>query len=297
LSAKQLEIRDMVLGRVRLARIDDMDRPLHRIFPVWHFERACRLRQLVLVKPALWIDPREDPCAMFFLQPQSGAQRRAGRQMADYLAACWAQCWSYEADSDVLLRAYSRVVLDPLIERNTTPAEEGIRVTTTARRLIEAVTVWAEQNASSHFYLAPVIYGPEDQFDQSLVAQFSRPEGPRFFSTPDGRADSLFVKRDRFGHEQEVRLLCVGDARLGEGPNILTFPIDPNSLFTEVAFDPRLIAFERSEREESLRKCGYTGTIREDISYVKVLTAIPMKSEWPSPAWDDVESDPSSASS
>ena len=109
------------------ARIEDLDRPLHRIFPLWHFEQLCRLRQLTLVKPALWIDPREDPCANFVLTPTPGSSRTEQRQLADYLAACWAQCWSYEADSDVLLRAYSRVLLDPVSMRNTTPADEGVR--------------------------------------------------------------------------------------------------------------------------------------------------------------------------
>jgi hypothetical protein len=277
-----------VTDRVRSASIEDMDRPLHRIFPVWHFERLCALKQLVLVTPSLWIDPREDPCAGFVLTPQPGTTNRPQQSVADYLREGWAQCWSYEADSDVLLRAYSRVILDPLIQRNTTPAEEGIRVTTTAGRLIAAMETWGERHTDCHFYIAPVTYESDNVFGQALANHLSRPEGPRYFSTPDGRADSLFVKRAQFSHENEVRILCVGPDKLGTGEKIRSFPIDPNALFTEVSFDPRLISFERREREQKLRSLGFTGPMREDQSYAKVFTLIPMAKGWPDP--ESVES-------
>lgn len=51
--------------------------------------------------------------------------QKSQRQLADHLSACWAQCWSTEADSDVLLRAYSGVDLDTHTKRNMTPAEEA----------------------------------------------------------------------------------------------------------------------------------------------------------------------------
>ncbi len=225
---------------------------------------------MVLVKPKLWTDPREDPCAAFFVMGNGGIEHH----ISSYLSAAWAQCWSYEANSDVLLRAYSRVMLDPLIKRNTTPAEEGVRVTTTARRLIKAMQGWSEKHQDLHFYLAPMVYEPEQKFGQNLVNLLNGPDGPGHFRTPDGRANSLFVKRDRFSHENEVRLLCVGNVPSDEGPDVRRFTIDPNELFTEVSFDPRLIAFERKEREGKLVAHNFKGKIREDPSYSKVFTTI-----------------------
>ena len=272
----------MVESRVK-TRIADLDRPLHRIFPVWHLERLCRLRQLVLVKPSLWIDPREDPCATFVLTPKPGSGPRPQRPVADYLAACWAQSWSYEANSDVLLRAYSRVVLDPLIQRNTTPAEEGVRVTTTARHLIAALEGWASRHVDCHFYIAPVTYEADAIFGQGLVNRLSRPEGPRYFGSPDGRAESLFVKREQFRDEDEVRILCVSTEKFAQGESVRSFAVDPNSLFVEVSFDPRLMPFERSERGQKLRSEGYAGAIRHDPSYVAAYTLVPMENGWPDP--------------
>jgi len=270
-------------GSRKIARIDDLDQPLHRIFPLWRFEEVLRLRQLTLVKPAMWVDPREDLCSKFFLEPELGAGfAKPGQQLADYLSESWAQCWSYEADSDVLLRAYSRVVLDPIAKRNSTPAEEGIRVTTTARRLLLAMRQWASKYRELHFYLVGVAYEPEENFGRHLASRLGS-EGPRYFSTPDGRAESLCMKRQRFSHENEVRLLCIGNEGLGEGADIRRFEIDPCSLLTEIAFDPRLVSFERLEREQWIRSKGYTGSIKEDASYMGVLTTIPMPCEWPDP--------------
>src|SRR5207245_7466289 len=41
-----------------LLRID-ADVPVYRIFPLWFFEEALRLKQLVLVRPDQWEDPYE----------------------------------------------------------------------------------------------------------------------------------------------------------------------------------------------------------------------------------------------
>lgn len=273
----------MTDDRAKIARIENLDQPLHRIFPVWRLEEVFRLKQLALVKPSMWIDPREDLCSKFFMEPRLGAGfQKQGRQLSDYLSECWAQCWSYEADSDVLLRAYSRVVLDPIAQRNTTPAEEGVRVTTTARRLLTVMNEWASKHHGDHFYLAGVAYEPEENFGQQLANRLGK-NGPRYFSTPDGRAESLCMKRQRFSHENEVRLLCIGNEKLGLGSDIRRFEIDPNSLFTEIAFDPRLSSFERTERKQWFCSKGYTGPIKEDASYMGVLTTIQMPADWPDP--------------
>jgi len=233
-----------------------------------------------LVKPALWPDPREDPCSTFVLESQSNPKRRQ-QLLSAYLAPCWAQCWSYEADSDVLLRAYSRVVLHAELKRNSDPANEGVRVTTTARKLIAAMETWKVNSPHHTFFLARVVYEDDASFGQSLANRLSRPEGPNFFGTPEGRAESMLVKLAIFRHEDEVRLLCIGTGRHNDGNNLKTMPIDPNFLFTEVRFDPRLALFERREREERLRALGFTGKFIEDPSHTKTFTIIPMPGEWP----------------
>lgn len=275
----------MTNDRVRRARLgDDLDRPLHRIFPKSRFEELLQSGEMALVDPSLWIDPREDPCAGFMLSPAPAAGfRKPQRQLADYLSACWAQCWSTDAQSDVLLRAYSRVELDPETSRNKYPDEEGIRATTTPRRLLAVMTSWSAEHEQDHFYLAGVAYESNEAFAQSLANRLSRAEGPLYFSTPDGRAESLCTKRARFSDEREVRLLCIGPGKLGTGDKVRRFKVDPDELFTEVAFDPRLMTFEQRERADKLRSMGFKGNIIEDPAYIGVLNLVLMQSDWPDP--------------
>lgn len=263
---------------------EDLDRPLHRIFPTYRFEEIVRTGKMALVAPSLWIDPREDPCARFMLAAHPAAGfRKPQRQLADYLSACWAQCWSTKAESDVLLRAYSRVELDRNTRRNKDPLGEGVRTTTTPRKLLAVMESWAADHSDDHFYLAGVEYEPEQNFAQTLANRLSRPEGPLYFSTPDGRAESLCSKRLRFSDEREVRLLCIGNGKLGTGDTVRQFSIDPNALFTDVAFEPRLMTFEQDERAEKLRSLGYEGNIIQDPAYIGVLNLIHMRSNWPDP--------------
>ena len=44
--------------------------------------------------------------------------------------------------------------------------------------------------------------------------------------------------------------------------------MDPNLVFEEVAFDPRLALFERREREETAQRIGYRGPFADSGLYV-----------------------------
>lgn len=269
------------MGKIQYARLDDLDRPLHRIFPIWLFEETIRLKRLTLVKPTKWPDPREDPCKDFHLVSRS--KPTAMRALSAYLAPAWAQCWSYEAKSDTLLRAYSRVLLDPISKRNTDPANEGVRVTTTARKLIGMMEGWADRFPDHMWFLGRVIYQDEEGFGQQLANHLSSADGPNAFTSPEIRADSLLYKRAFFRHEDEVRMLCIGPGRLWEGDDLKHMPIDPNELFDEVCFDPRLILFEQRERQKQLADIGFSGRFVEGQSYAGALVRVMIQGDLPEP--------------
>ncbi|EKO3577004.1 hypothetical protein P0F01_003152, partial [Vibrio metschnikovii] len=56
--------------------------------------------------------------------------------------------------------------------------------------------------------------------------------------------------------------------------SLLQVQIDPNTLFDEVSFDPRLDEFERREREDVVRNLGFTGTINNNDLYQRILLQI-----------------------
>lgn len=265
---------------------DECNTPIRRIFPLWLLQRVLRLKQLALAPPGKWGDPHEDPAALCVLKP-SPEVRAMGREypqpVSAFLAPAWAQCWSFNPGSDTLLRAYSRVIIDPLERRNIDPRNEGVSVTTTPRLLLTAMKKWVVANPNSHFVLGRVRYLSDEEIGQRLADTLNSSVGPQFFRTIQGRAESLLLKRSYFLHEEEVRLICLERNKVAGPKEFRPFAIDPNELFTEISFDPRLVSFERIERESEIRRLGYKGIVKEDRSYSRVINQIMMRRNWPDP--------------
>jgi hypothetical protein len=66
-------------------------------------------------------------------------------------------------------------------------------------------------------------------------------------------------------------------------PPVRIVRVDPNMLFQSISFDPRLISFEKKEREEEIRNAGFTGEVRPDHSYQKIINLLEMQRDWPDP--------------
>ena len=143
---------------VEVTGIPDLDRPLYRIFPLWFFEYALRVNGgcLVLVPPRVWEDPYEDLCARIMMSAPDHSQKG----LAGYLRPTYAQCWSFEGQSDALLRAYSRVTRDHITHRNVEPKYEGVQVITTPQKLVSALNSFSNKRKDPDltFYLGAVEY-------------------------------------------------------------------------------------------------------------------------------------------
>lgn len=270
----------------QVARLPDIDVVVRRIFPLNRVLDILRSKELGLITPHSWEDPREDPTALCMLEGIKLSPPKGQQALSAYLAPVWAQCWSLNPGSDTLLRAYSRVRIDPSNQRNSSRDAEGVIVTTTVRHLLSAAEGWHADGADSHFVIGRVEYMEDGEIGQRIVnACNMEGYGPAFFGTVQGRAESLLWKRTYFEHEQEVRLMLIARSwpKDQSVPKIRNVRIDPNKLFHSISLDPRLIAFEKLERAAELREAGYTGEIRPDHSYQKVLHLLEMNREWPDP--------------
>ena len=166
--------------------------------------------------------------------------------------------------------ARPRVTKDPRFKRNIHPAEEGVKVKTTPRKLLNALCKALSEPERT--FVGLVRYMSEDEIAHT-IAQRIRAEGQGAYATPSALADFYLMKRDAFSHENEVRLLLVRDRIEGE-PAFVDMKIDPNELFEEAQFDPRLEAFEAMEREAVFRTRGYTGDCPRSPLYVSTLMPI-----------------------
>jgi hypothetical protein len=190
--------------------------------------------------------------------------------LEEYVFPIYARAWSRTKESDTLLRAYSRVRKDPLTERNTVPGEEGVRVRSTVNKLLR---VLADNRLSSdQYFLGAVTYLSASEL-QSQVGVLATRLGPNGIAKGRSRAELALFKRQQFSHEAEVRVIVIR-GRESASEDIFRLAFDPNEVFEEITFDPRLAPFERIEREEVIRRLGYTGAVSDWNLYQRNLLQI-----------------------
>lgn len=80
---------------VETIRIDDLDRHLHRIFPVWVLEDALRVNsgRLVLISPQRWQDPGEDLCCRMMMDFGHRQQIPLERQLVVWSRVLMVRIW------------------------------------------------------------------------------------------------------------------------------------------------------------------------------------------------------------
>lgn len=255
-------------------RIEDPDKPIYRIFPLWFLEETLRLRQFALVSPHLWEDPFEVIERNIAVQWPNGDQPQQVF-MDQFLPPAYAQCWSMSAESDTLLRAYSRVVKDPKFNRNVCPRDEGVQVKSTPRRLIEALVAGVSLQSKENCFIGSVQYFGQDAWREEIgkIGNAVKDSGLNFFKNPVKRAKLRLMKREAFAHEAEVRLIAIHH-KANSSDTIFRVQFDPNAVFDEITFDPRLEIFERKEREKLIRNLGFTGPFRESRLYQGIIYQI-----------------------
>jgi hypothetical protein len=258
-----------------LLGIEEPDGPIYRIFPLWFFEETLRVRNLALLPPDSWDDPFEVFPSEVAMLDENGKQHMLGQ----YLSPVFAQCWSRTRESDTLLRAYSRVAKDMHHKRNTIPREEGVRVRSTPRRLLEAVKNWAAERPGISCFIGAVKYKSNEAIYDHVGHTIVR-HGPSAVGRGQLRAELLLLKREMFSHEAEIRLVCVDDRPEVPKQELIQIPFEPSSVFDEVTFDPRLEEFERQERETVARKLGYGGEIVSSVAYAGISLLFQMPPGW-----------------
>lgn len=178
---------------------------LYRIMPLRHVVDLFESRELYFASPELWDDPYET------------VLQHKGSGFA------FAQCWCTRAVSDAMWRIYS-------------PDRTAVRIRSTRAKLL---TVGARIKATSNatFRIDEVNYQPARVVDAGLEAIAE--ELKRKFSM--SRAiDALFLKRDAFDYEAEVRAIAfLQPKKEGLKQQSLRVRINPHDLVDSILFDPR----------------------------------------------------------
>ena len=199
-------------------------------------------RELHFASPETWDDPYE---------------RVLKHKGSDF---AFAQCWCTRAVSDAMWRIYS-------------PDRTSVRIRSTTAKLL---AVGARIKATTHatFRLDEVAYKSARQMDVELEAIAN--ELKATFSMKRA-TDALFLKRDAFDYESEVRAVAVLQPKKGEvPPSSLRVGIDPHALVDSILFDPRAESTYVKMVTHFFRKAlAFDGPISRSVLYRATNIHIP----------------------
>ena len=195
---------------------------LYKIIPYkyllrWIYEEKIRFKQV-----AGWDDVYE-----LFLFKQKFVKDGNAVDFSAVQRTIYGQSWSLLRDSDALWRIYS-------------PDKLSVRISTTFNDLVALM----EKNTSClrgiEVFVGKVIYLKKNKINEKIQEYL-----PDIFSD-NNVVDSLFVKRDSFSYEKEVRIIlkkmteCDGEIVSNREIPFTDISIRPIELIKEIAFDYRL---------------------------------------------------------
>lgn len=219
---------------------DELDKPVFRIIPIHRLLECFQKKQLILVPPQKWDDPFENLLLSAKVTLANG-ETGITQPIWDKV---YGQCWTLHKETDAMWRIYSA-------------NKNGAKIKSTPRKLLEALKASDPQFADIHCYIGKVEY-IERQKD--LVSTLK--DIDLFNINGSGIAESLMYKRYEFKHEKEVRLIYIGQSK-----DIHPFAIDPNTIFDEVIFDPRMDAELYEAYKAAVKAKGFTNRIDQSVLY------------------------------
>lgn len=228
---------------------------IYRLMTFDRFRELLKEKKLVLVLPVSWNDPWEYCllCINYIIRNEQTYEHTfyALDSMGESL---YAQSWSLEAESDGLWRGYtpSKAPIDDALESHS------IQIQTTVGALMKQVYQTRAIASAKSIYIGAVTYCPE-----SVLLKKAGDFGMSLLRADEGvSADwnetvlaTLFLKRDAFRYEREVRLVIDASANNKYRPkvvvpdkpkrkgmlrkeNLLDVDIVPESLIQKVVADP-----------------------------------------------------------
>lgn len=237
----------------------ELDKPLYRIFSFQRLEEIFQENKLTLVKPRLWEDPFEN-----FILNSTGYLPDGREFQIGFRDNFYGQCWSLTKESDAMWRIYS-------------PEKNGVKVKTTIRKLFAPLFQAGDQHKKSNgivynlsSFVGKVKYADTKTLTTMLKDQ-ERMSNKIFDQSGWGQASTFFFKRIAFRHEKEVRLIynSQGDNQF----DTFKFDINPNELFDEIVFDPRMSLSDYQEMKSKLASWGYRKKIIQSGLYkIKTFT-------------------------
>lgn len=224
---------------------EDLDSPIYRIMPQDFALALFRDKQNVLSRVSNWKDKFEN-----FQMKLGGIVDNIPFSYGikdDFVG----QCWTSDYLSEAMWGIYAN-----------DPTKRFLRIRSTPRRLIEALSKSHGKTAHDRCFIGKVEYETEAQIQRRL--RESHPEGISARSL----AGSLLVKRRAFKHEAEVRLLYFGNSADHDESGLYRYNVDPHAMITQIMADPNRDRRNWADDKAMIAKeTGFEGKISRSKIY------------------------------
>lgn len=180
----------------------------------------------------------------------------------DNLAKCnFGQSWTKSEETDAMWRIYSDVSkcmdLSSICKccycknllQSYALRDVAVRIKTTAKKLFDSV--YFDDTCMDSTYIGNIQYVSQNELNEWLSNIDLKVNNLQKIIT-----QSLFIKRNEFDHEQEIRLVCSfseSDKRVNS--SMLQYSITPDTFIDEILIDPRLISSDFSKIIKDLLVC------------------------------------------
>jgi len=199
----------------------EINRKIHRFMSIDRLLGLFVTQQNVLVRPKLWDDPMEN-----FLFKARGRNCQGVIGSFEFRHDFYGQCWTKGEETDAMWRIYS-------------PDKNGVRITTTIRKLLDSLYDMTAEAASVSCFLGAVEYRTKEEIYQLL-------KDSRFVNacvadtTGREKCRTLLIKRREFTHEDEIRLIYKAPTTDPAAQDIYRHPFCPRNMISHILFDPRM---------------------------------------------------------
>ncbi len=199
---------------------EELDKPIYRVFSHKRFFEMIEKNDITLLQPSKWQDPFEN-----FILNATGELKNGLKFTVEFKNNFYGQCWTTKRESDAIWRIYS-----------PEPHTNGIKVKTTIRKLFNALYEKVGEHRKVSCFIGKVKYMNK----KNLLSQLSDSNlaDKLTDNTGLGQASTLLFKRFAFSHEKEIRIIYYSPTNLNS--ESFKFKFDPNSLFDQIVFDPRM---------------------------------------------------------
>src|SRR5437879_318987 len=184
--------------------------------PIYRIHKQRYLKELLsgkLVVPATrrWGDPYENLISWCCYEVIGDDKRIKQVFLGNDRLPTFGQCWSTVPESDAMWRIYSDVDKDRSLDSSFSD-HEGVRLRTTARKLVNALARGMGGGHANQCFICSVKYMEQEEL-RAYVVDTVGTYRDKAFGGIMGHADALLLKRTPFAHEREVRLLYIDAER------------------------------------------------------------------------------------